>query len=195
MALALALPLCEAQQPAKTAVFFPLANHSWWDYSGTVKIAGNPDSKKIQLRMEIIDVVERGGVRAAWVRGTPLSLIDHAQGSGDQVLARIGTKIYLTSTAKSAAVRKRMEDTSDELKTLFTDSELLMDTALPVGPGATMQDGDYQITRGAKNDFRTIRFRPGVGIVEFRYADSGETGYLKLDTCDVQPEISGNATQ
>jgi hypothetical protein len=188
---AMTLPFCAAQQPDRKPDFFPLTNHSRWEYSGTAKLKGNPGSQPVQFRMEVIDVQERAGVRAAWVRGNPLSLTDYSVGPGDQVIARVGQRMYLADTARSTEVRARMENPADSLAGLFKETEFLVDTTMPVGNGATMVGTDYQITRNSKEGFRTIRFTPGIGISEFRFADSdkGESGNLKLDASDVQPEI------
>jgi hypothetical protein len=194
IAAVFALPFCDAQEPVQRPPVFPLSSHSWWEYSGTAKLRGNPGTQSVLIRMEVIRVRERSGVRAAWVTGSPLGLTDYSVGPGDQVIGRVGHRMYITDTARSIEVRERMDNPSDSLADLFKESEFLLDTTLPVGNGASMEGSDYQITRNTKGGFRTIRFTIGVGIKEYRFADSvaGESGDVKLNTSDVQPEAPVN---
>jgi hypothetical protein len=196
----IAAPFCEAQQPVPKPVIFPLTNHSHWEYSGTAKLQGNPREQPIRLRMEVIEVLERGAVRAAWVRGNPLGLMDHSNGPGDQVIARVGQLMYATDSARSSEVRLRIQDPTDSLKDLFRESEFLLDTALPLNPdpnpscktcrATSMSGGDYQITQRTGGASRTIWLRPGIGITGFQFEDPTrrESASLKLGECDVQPE-------
>lgn len=186
--LAAALPFCLAQQTAPEKTFFPLSRNSWWEYSGTAKISGNPYNSTMTMRMDVIEVIERNGIRAAWVRGNPMTLADSSQGAGDQVLGRIGTRMYLTSSARGDEIRQRMTDPGDKLAALFQDAEFLVDISTPVGPGRSFVGKDYQVVQTVRGGSRTIRFTPGVGISEFRYSLSGESGDVKLSASNVSPE-------
>jgi hypothetical protein len=200
LAISIAMPLCVAQEPARKPAIFPLTNHSRWEFSGSAKLQGNPGKQPVRIHMEVIEVVERGAVRAAWVRGSPLGLMDHSNGPGDQVIARVGQLMYATDSARSSEVRMRIQDPADSLKDLFRDSEFLLDTALPVNPdpnpsckscwATSMAGSDYQITQRKLGVSRTIRFTPGVGITSFEFEDTArrESASLRLDESDVQPE-------
>jgi hypothetical protein len=134
------------------------------------------------------------------VRGSPLGLMDHSDGPGDQVIARVGQSMYATDSVRSSEVRMRIQDPADSLKDLFRDSEFLLDTALPVNPdpnpsckscwATSMTGAEYQITRRSAQGFECIRFRPGVGITGFDFENTArrESASVRLDESDVQPE-------
>jgi hypothetical protein len=211
--LAGTLPFCAAAEPGAKPDLFPLTNHSWWEYSGTAKLRGNPGTQPIRIRMDVIEVLERGAVKAAWVRGSPLGLMNHTEGPDGQVIARVGQRMYVADAARSSEVRLRMGDPADSLADLFRDSEFLLDTALPVddtvcakdeltqqcrgkSPSApacnscwstSMAGNEYRITQRGPAGFRTIRFQPGAGITgfEFENVPMRESASVRLDASDV----------
>lgn len=119
---------------------FPLAVGNTWTYTGDVWWAP-PDSRtvyreNVKWKMEIIDIVERDGLRAAVIKGHPQDLMLYEQGreQGDYLLiATDSGKYYLLDGERAAAALDQVRDPSDPLIDLVDDPDLVLDLPLFVG--------------------------------------------------------------
>jgi hypothetical protein len=190
-------PVGAATAPVTAASAFPLTNHSWWEYGGTAKFGGNPGAQPVRIRMEVIEIIDRPTMRVAWLRGSPLGLMDDSPGTGEQVIAHVGKRIYIAQSARTVEIRQRMRNTDDDLTGLFHESELLFEAPLSspgtgawkVSLSATTDKQEYELTRKEPAGFSLIRFTPGVGITGFAFENraSRESANVRLVDSDIRP--------
>ncbi len=119
---------------------FPMAKGTYWVYKGPVKWTP-VDSDEIQeqvmtWKMEITEVLQRDGIRAAVVTGHPSDLVFYEEGRvpRDYLIVSVNDqKYYLVSGERAQAALRRFKDSQDVLVDFVHDSELWLD--LPLTPG------------------------------------------------------------
>jgi hypothetical protein len=118
----------------------PLAIGNAWTYTGDVWWAP-PNSRtvyreNVKWKMEITDIVERDGLRAAVIKGHPQDLMLYEQGreQGDYLLiATDSGKYYLLDGERAAVALEQVRDPSNPLIDLVDDPDLVLDLPLFVG--------------------------------------------------------------
>ncbi|HYN21249.1 MAG TPA: hypothetical protein VE078_09840, partial [Thermoanaerobaculia bacterium] len=121
---------------------FPLDIGNSWAYVGTVWWT-TPNSRRIlkeqvNWRIEVVDVIERRGVRAAILRGLPQDMVVMGRGRApaEYLLVQIGEdKLFLLSGQRINEALRQLRNPRDPLLGLVQDSELVLD--LPLFPGKT----------------------------------------------------------
>lgn len=118
---------------------FPLKKGTVWVYEGVVRgtVAGSKKKfeKKLTWQMEIVDIVERGSLVAAVVKGHPADLAwyDEETQPGDYLIVRDAGKFYLVEPFRVQEVRRRLGNPADRLDDLLQDEELFLDWPLAKG--------------------------------------------------------------
>lgn len=118
----------------------PLAIGNAWTYTGDVWWAP-PESRtvyreNVKWKMEITDIVERDGLRAAVIKGHPQDLMLYEKGreQGDYLLiATDSGKYYLLDGERARAALEQVRDPSNPLIDLVDDPDLILDLPLFVG--------------------------------------------------------------
>ncbi len=118
----------------------PLAIGNAWTYTGDVWWAP-PNSRtvyreNVKWKMEITDIVERDGLRAAAIKGHPQDLMLYEEGreQGDYLLiATDSGKYYLLDGERATAALDQVRDPSNPLIDLVGDPDLVLDLPLFVG--------------------------------------------------------------
>lgn len=118
----------------------PLAIGNAWTYTGEVWWAP-PESRtvyreNVKWKMEITDIVERDGLRAAVIKGHPQDLMLYEKGreQGDYLLiATDSGKYYLLDGERARAALEQVRDPSNPLIDLVDDPDLILDLPLFVG--------------------------------------------------------------
>lgn len=118
----------------------PLAVGNAWTYVGDVWWAP-PQGRvvyreNVKWRMEITDIVERDGLRAAVIKGHPQDLMLYQEGreQGDYLLiATDSGKYYLLDGERAATALEQVRDPRDPLIDLVDDPDLVLDLPLFVG--------------------------------------------------------------
>ena len=118
----------------------PLAIGNAWTYTGEVWWAP-PESRtvyreNVKWKMEITDIVERDGLRAAVIKGHPQDLMLYEKGreQGDDLLiATDSGKYYLLDGERARAALEQVRDPSNPLIDLVDDPDLILDLPLFVG--------------------------------------------------------------
>lgn len=119
---------------------FPMAKGAYWVYTGLVKWTP-VDSDEVQeqvmtWKMEITDVFDRDGVRAAVVKGHPADLVFYEEGRTprDYLIVNVNDqKYYLLSGERAQAALRRFKDSEDVLVDFVDDSGLWLDLPLTLG--------------------------------------------------------------
>ncbi len=111
-----------------------------WIYSGTIRWtpAGSNEvfEKEIDWTMEIVDVIERLGLRAAALEGHPgdLAWYEEDRQRRRHLVVAIGEgqteQLYLLSNERAVEVEERLRDSDDSLIDLLADYELFLDLPL-----------------------------------------------------------------
>ena len=111
-----------------------------WVYTGTIRWtpAGSNDvlEKEIEWTMEIIDVIERHGLRAAVLDGHPGDLAWYEEGRERRrhLVVAIGEsqteQLYLLSDKRAVEVEQRLRSLDDTLIDLLKEYELFLDFPL-----------------------------------------------------------------
>lgn len=137
------LPLfvCRAQEPAPgdgtQRLALPLQKRTLWTYSGTVERTGvdtGTERKRVELKAEVLEVVKRGHITAALVRGCPLGLLTSDGPAAECVFVQVGAGLlYIVEPPRAPEVLKRLHDREDELVGLVHESELVIDFPLFAG--------------------------------------------------------------
>jgi hypothetical protein len=118
----------------------PLAIGNAWTYIGDVWWAP-PNSRtvyreNVKWTMEVTDIVERDGLRAAVIKGHPQDLMLYEEGreQGDYLLiATDSGKYYLLDGERAEAALDQVRDLSDPLIDLVDEPDLMLDLPLFVG--------------------------------------------------------------
>jgi hypothetical protein len=139
-AVLLAQQLNPFEEPQPVEDPLPLAVGNAWTYTGDVWWAP-PDSRtvyreNVKWKMEITDIVERDGLRAAVIKGHPQDLMLYEEGreQGDYLLiATDSGKYYLLDGERAAAALKQVRDPNNPLIDLVADPDLVLDLPLFVG--------------------------------------------------------------
>jgi hypothetical protein len=139
-AVLLAQQLNPFEEPEPVEDPLPLAVGNTWTYTGDVWWAP-PDSRtvyreNVKWKMEITDIVERDGLRAAVITGHPQDLMLYEEGreQGDYLLiATDSGKYYLLDGERAAAALKQVRDPRNPLIDLVADPDLVLDLPLFVG--------------------------------------------------------------
>jgi hypothetical protein len=138
-ALALLTDSAVGQELSPPAVF-PMALGNTWVYTGTIRWtpAGSNDvlEKEIEWTMEIVEVIERRGLRAAVLDGHPSDLAWYEEGRERRrhLVVAIGEdqteQLYLLSNKRAAEVERRLRSSDDPLIDLLQEYELFLDLPL-----------------------------------------------------------------
>ncbi|HUP01151.1 MAG TPA: hypothetical protein VM737_06480, partial [Gemmatimonadota bacterium] len=131
---------------------FPLEVGNSWTYAGTVwwmpRYSRRIYEERVELETEVIDLIERPGVRAAILVGHPHDLIATGRGRSRQpyLLVQIGAdRLYLLQGARYYEALNRLRDPRDSLVGLVDDPELLLD--LPLFEGKRLLCPDASLPR------------------------------------------------
>lgn len=117
----------------------PLKKGNYWIYEGNVQYAdksGQSLEKTITWKMRIIDVIERGDITAALVKGHLNDLIWYKDDKqpGQYLIIRVGSgNYYLINDTQVNEIIKRLKDPNDTLGSLVSESDLFLDYPLAVG--------------------------------------------------------------
>jgi len=131
---------------------FPMNKKALWKYGGTVsKMEANEKVKeyKIDLKMEIVEIIDRGNVTAAVIKGHPFDAISLDEKGrcerGNYILIKCGRdKYYLIYGESYAETLKKLRDPEDGLGAIVKESDILLET--PLYEGKTFGEAE-QITR------------------------------------------------
>lgn len=126
------------------AATWPLTRGSVWVYQGLVRWPQAPDvspevvEEPVTWTMEVLDVVTRGHVRAAVMRGHPADLLRDRPADArpsDYLLIQVdGGRFYeVRGEERPAQVEARLRDPADLLVDLVQDTDLVFDLPLVVG--------------------------------------------------------------
>ncbi len=117
-----------------------MAAGNTWVYTGTIRWtpAGSNEvlKKEIDWTMEIVDVIERQGLRAAVLDGHPSDLAWYEEGRQRRrhLVVAIGEgqteQLYLLSDERAGEVEERLRNSGDSLIDLLEDHELFLDLPL-----------------------------------------------------------------
>jgi hypothetical protein len=139
VALTLVTGTALGQELSPPAVF-PMAAGNSWVYTGTIRWtpAGSNEvlKKEIDWTMEIVDVIERQGLRAAVLDGHPSDLAWYEEGRQRRrhLVVAIGEgqteQLYLLSDERAGEVEERLRNSGDSLIDLLEDHELFLDLPL-----------------------------------------------------------------
>jgi len=130
--------------------WIPLAKGNFWVYEGPTKWmdpnATVPQEKVLRRRMEVLDVITRGQVTAAVLKGHPLDLAFYQTGKApaDWLLIRAGGKYFRLDEKRAQDALRRLRDESDSLQGLVKEGDLILDTPLA---GETVFGEAEMITR------------------------------------------------
>jgi hypothetical protein len=150
--------IADAQAPAIDG--FPLARGTVWTYEGVVRwpasTGPSPELREqtMRQRMEVIEVVTRGHVTAALLRGHPGDLFSPSpleSQPSEYLIVQVGGQFYeLRGDAeRTASTLARLRDDQDELVNLVHAGDLVLDLPLTVGKRfgeaaqMTRQDNSY----------------------------------------------------
>ena len=115
---------------------FPLEVGNSWTYAGTVwwmpRYSRQILEERVELEVEVVDVVERRGVRAAILEGHPHDLISRTRQSRQRyLLIQVGgDRVYLLEGSRYREAWRRLRDSADSLVGLVTSPELLLEMPL-----------------------------------------------------------------
>lgn len=130
---------------------FPMDKKACWKYGGTVSKEEDQKLKeyKIEIKMEILEIINRGNVTAAVIKGHPFdSLSCDEKGKcerGNYILIRAGRdKYYLVSGEAYAGTLKKLRDPEDVLCSIVKEGDIFLET--PLYEGKTFGEAE-QITR------------------------------------------------
>lgn len=131
---------------------FPMDQKACWKYVGTVsKMEAGEKVKeyKVEIKMEIAEIIKRGNVTAAVIKGHPfdaMSLDEKGRCErGNYILIKCGRdKYYLVSGESYAETLKKLKDPEDALAAIVKESDILLET--PLYEGKTFGEAE-QITR------------------------------------------------
>lgn len=108
----------DAPKLATSSTFFPLSKGTTWAYRGPVEWQVGTEVKKrvIFWTMEVIDIVEAGGVLAARIKGHPDDMIwyEESKAASQRTILWNGTNYYSTSTSLMNGVSGLLSSVSDE---------------------------------------------------------------------------------
>lgn len=128
---------------------YPLTKGNYWIYQGKLKYEGKDGKvleKSVTLKMEIFDVIKKGHLTFAIVKGHPsdLLVISHKY-SSDNVIIRVGpSRYYLLDGDMMTDALKRVKDPKDNLGDLVQEEYQILD--VPLIPGKVFGEAD-SITR------------------------------------------------
>ncbi len=131
---------------------FPMDKKASWKYGGTVsRSEGGEKVKeyKIEIKMEILEIIDRGNVTAAVIKGHPFdSLSIDEKGEcerGNYILIRSGRdKYYLISGEAYPETLKKLKDGEDVLAGIVKEGDIFLET--PLYEGKNFGEAE-QITR------------------------------------------------
>lgn len=133
---------------------FPLEVGNSWTYAGTVwwmpRYSRRIFEERVRLEVEVVDLIERDGVRAAIIEGHPHDLIS-GRGRSPQryLLIEIGgDRVYLLKGARYYEALHRLRDPSNSLVGLVADPELVLHLPLFEGKRLLCPDARFPGERG-----------------------------------------------
>lgn len=119
----------------------PLTPGNSWTYDGTIWWLPLNSlrvlEERVKLEVEVLEVVERPGARAALLRGYPRDLVTSVPNrfEGKFTLLQVGSRVYLLRGERGREAMRRVQDPVDSLADLMLNSELVLD--FPLEPGKT----------------------------------------------------------
>lgn len=167
---------------------FPMNKKAAWKYGGTVsKMEANEKVKeyKIEIKMEIVEIINRGNVTAAVIKGHPFDAMSCDEKGkcerGNYLLIRAGRdKYYQVYGETYAETLKKLRDADDVLTSVVKESDILLETPLYEGrifgeaEQITRTDGSYCwfVEKSSEIELKNIKGADVAGNVpqfEIRY--------------------------
>ncbi len=137
LAFGIFTPYLPAANETSANIFFPLRKGSYWIYQGQTKWTSPETSqvleKNITWKMQVEDVMQRGHLVIAKVKGYPQDLAWYDEGKmpGDYLIVQADEKYYLIEGKKRVReVLSRLADQNDALVNLVQESELFLEKPL-----------------------------------------------------------------
>ena len=152
--------------------YFPLRKGSYWVYKGEVVWASNEDGgvsrRSVTWKMEVIDVVSRGDVEVAILKGHPQDLTWYQEGDipGNYLIVQRAKKYYLVTEDRIDNILSRVKNEHDALDDLVFEDELFLDVPLEIskvfGPEEQLRRSDlayvWYVSNKAKVDLEYLDF-------------------------------------
>lgn len=178
---------------------FPMNKKASWKYIGTVskmEAAEKVKEYKIEIKMEIVEIIDRGNVTAAVIKGHPFDSLscDEKGGCerGNYILIRSGRdKYYMVSGESYAETLKKLRDADDVLTAIVKESDMILETPLYEGKKfgeaeqITRTDNSYcwYVEKSSEVELKDIK---GAGIdgkavqFELRYRTNPDVQIMKF---------------
>jgi hypothetical protein len=203
LSLLLVAPATKATAADDAGAGFPLTRGTSWVYEGEARWRTSPDlsqevmEQPVTWRMEVVDVIERGLVTAAVMRGHPRDVFTQRSPlettPSEYLIIRAGTDRYYEiygDTERVAAAVARLRDPSDLLVGLVRDEDLMLDLPLRAGKRIcdasqiTRQDSDYCWLVAAEHpaNLTTVAGAPtGANLIEYTLRNWALSGHIEYD--------------
>lgn len=129
---------------------FPLEKGTSWVYQGNVKWTEVPDKifeKNLTWKMEVLETLKRGHLKAAFIKGHPSDLAWYEDGlkPGNYLIIMVGSsKYYILGPTRAEKAMKRLKDMDDFLGNLISEQDLFLE--YPIKKGDVFGEA-LQITR------------------------------------------------
>jgi hypothetical protein len=200
--LVIVAPASKATAAADTGDGFPLTRGTSWVYEGVVRWQPSPATSQeiveqpITWRMEVVDVIERGLVTAAVMRGHPRDVFGPRPleaTPSDYLIIRAGTDRYYEIYGDAEHVAEavaRLRDPSDLLVGLVRDEELMLDLPLTAGKRIcdasqiTRQDSGYcwLVAEERPAQLADVAGAPaGDNLIEYRLRNEALSGHVEFN--------------
>ncbi len=165
---------------------FPMNKKAVWKYSGTIsKMEANEKVKefKTEIKMEIVEIIDRGNVTAAVIKGHPFDAMSSDEKGkcerGNYILIRSGLdKYYLVYGESYAETLKKLRDADDVLAAMVKESDIVLET--PLYEGKTFGEAE-QITRTDNSYCWFVEKSSEVELKDIKGADiAGKTQQFEI---------------